>query len=425
MKSKKMIIALSIALMGIVAAAWLFWPTGSPDVSIVKAEREDDHDHAEEDGHDEEHEEHEDDGDQADHDDHDEEKVIRLSDGDMKEFGIKLGRAGPGSLHKYVNLPGEVRTNSERLVHVVPRVSGIVREVRKSLGDRVKKGEVIAVVDSRDLADTKAAFLAAIERVTLAEANFLREEVLRKKKISSEQDYLEAKQVLAEARIERRSAEQKLHALGFSERYLEELPNQPDESFTRYEIVAPFKGTVIEKHITLGEALKDDAKAFVIVDLSTVWVDLSVYQKDLPFIRKDQPVVISGNDGVLSATGKIAYLGPVIGEETRTTLARIVLPNEDGKWRPGLFINAKIAVDQIESDLIVPKQALQSIENKPTLFIATDEGLKPQEVTVGRRDGAHVEIMSGIQEGQRYVMEGAFTLRAQLGKGDLGDGHTH
>ncbi|MFQ5779247.1 MAG: efflux RND transporter periplasmic adaptor subunit [Nitrospiria bacterium] len=419
MKSKKMMIALSIVFIGMTTALWLFWPAGSPEVLILKAEHEEGHDEHD-DEHEDEHDEHE-----EGHDEHADEEIIRLSDVEMKEFGIKLGRVGRGDLHKYVNLPGEVRPNSERQAHVVPRVSGIVREVRKSLGDQVKKGEVIAVIDSRELSDTKAEFLAAVERVTLAKANFLREETLWKQKISPKQDYLEAKQVLAEVRIERRSAEQKLHSLGFSEKYLKQLPNQPDESFTRYEIIAPFKGTVIEKHITLGEALKDDSVAFIIVDLSTVWVDLGVYQKDLPFVRKGQSVIVSGNGGILKTTGKVAYLGPVIGEETRTTLARIVLPNKDGRWRPGLFINAKIAVDQIESDLIVPKQALQSIENKPTLFIETEEGLQPQHVTVGRSDDVHVEITSGVQEGQRYVMEGAFTLRAQLGKGDLGDGHNH
>lgn len=363
------------------------------------------------------------------HDDHGEEgkheEGIKLSEAEMLEFGIKLAKADAGKLFLYVDLPGEVRPNEDRLAHLVPRVSGVVRKVFKGLGDQVEKGEVMAILDSRELSDTKADFLAALERVALAETNFKREESLWLKKISSEQEYLETKQALAEVKIAKRSAEQKLHALGFSKRYLKDLSNHPEESFTRYELIAPFSGRVIEKHITLGEVLKDDAGAFVIADLSTVWVDLSVYQKDLPFIETGQEVLIEAGKKHSRITGNISYLGPVVGEETRTALARIIISNEEGKWRPGLFINAKVAVDEIESDLVVPKSAIQKINDQIMLFVMTDGELKAKPVTLGRSDENNVEITAGINWGDSYVKEGGFTLRAQLGVGDLDDGHNH
>lgn len=111
-----------------------------------------------------------------------------------------------------------------------------------------------------------------------------------RKKISTEQDYLQAKQALAEARINKHSAEQKLHALGFP---VERLETSARHSLTRYEIVAPFAGTIIEKHITLGEALEENATTFVVADLSTVWVDLTVYPKDLPLVELGRVAVIS------------------------------------------------------------------------------------------------------------------------------------
>jgi cobalt-zinc-cadmium efflux system membrane fusion protein len=110
----------------------------------------------------------------------------------------------------------------------------VVREVRKVLGDHVRKGEVLLVLDSKELADNKAAFLSAREKLDLAQSNYDREEDLWKKKISPTQDYLQAKQAFTEARIELRSAEQKLHALGFSDAYLAQLPSQPDVSYIRY-----------------------------------------------------------------------------------------------------------------------------------------------------------------------------------------------
>lgn len=416
------IIPILVVLLLIAGVVWFKSIDKTQEVSPVAVNEE--KEHAKDDGHGHEDEEKDAHG-EGGHSDHEGEQAIKLSEAEMKEFGIKVVKADAGKLYRYISLPGEVRANGDYLAHLVPRVSGVVRQVLKGLGAQVKKGEVMAILDSRELSDTKADFLAALERVALAKTNFKREESLWLKKISSEQEYLEAKQVLAEAKIERRSAKQKLHALGFSNRYLDELPNHPEKSFTRYEILAPFDGRVIEKHITLGEVLKDDAGAFVIADLSTVWVDLSVYQKDLPYIAEGKSVVIEAAQGAMKTSGEITYLGPIVGEATRTALARIVLPNTGGQWRPGLFVNAKVAVDQFESDLIVPRTAIQKIKNQDVLFVMEHGALEAKPVKLGRSDENYVEITQGINWGDSYVVEGGFTLRAQLGVGDLDDGHNH
>lgn len=357
--------------------------------------------------------------------DRSDEKSVQLTKKEMEEFGIEVAKAGPGNIQIHVSLPGEVVLNADRVAHVVPRVPGIVRSVQKTLGNVVRKGEVMAVLDSRELADAKSAFLAAHERIALAKSNFLMEEDLWKKQISSEKEYLETKQALAEVQIELRSAEQKLHALGLSEDFLEQLPNQPDVSFTQYEIIAPFNGTVIEKHITLGEVLNEDSEAYVIADLTSVWVNISVYQKDLPFIRQGLPVVLSTGHKIPDASGTISYVGPLVGETTRTALARVVLPNSEGHWRPGMFVTAGITVDAVEVPVMVPKTSLQTIDNKTCVFIETERGFSPESVTVGRTNKENAEITSGLKPGLWYVAKGAFTLKAQLSKGAFGDGHSH
>ncbi len=358
-------------------------------------------------------------------DEHKSERIIQINKKEMREFGVEVAKAGPVKIRTYINLPGQVVLNADRLAHVVPRVPGIVQQVRKVLGDHVRKGEVMAVLESRELADAKAEFLAAHERISLARANFVREERLWKEKISPEQDFLETKQAFAEARINLRLAEQKLHALGFSEASVKKLIQQPETSFTRYEITSPFDGAVIEKHIVLGEVLGDDARAYIVADMNSVWVDISVYQKDLPFIREGLPVVISAGRGMPDATGTINYMGPLVGQKTRTALARVVLPNPTGQWRPGLFITAKIAVDTVEVPVGVPKEALQKMEGKPHLFVEKEDGFVPEPVTLGRRNGRYVEITSGLLPGHRYVSKGAFTLKAQLSRESFGDGHGH
>lgn len=363
----------------------------------------------------------------ADHAGNDEhgEEVVRLSEEELKEFGITLAVAKVGSLDQYVDLPGEIVLNADRMAHVVPRAAGIVRDVRITVGDKIKAGELMAVIESRELADAKAAFLAATEREVLALGNFKREERLWAKKVTSEQEYIDSRQALAEVRISKNSAKQQLHALGFSDSELKKISAHPNAAYTRLEIRAPLAGTIIEKHMTLGENVNADTDVFTIADLSTVWVDINVYQKDLVRIRQGQTVVIEIGHGIPSASGVIAWVGPQIDETTRTAKARMVLSNPDGDLRPGLFVTAKVAVGSTGAGIVVPKSALQTFEGRTVLFVRTDKGFEPQPIEAGQQNSATVEILSGLKAGQTYVNQGAFTLKAQLSKGAFGDGHNH
>ncbi|MBT4503581.1 MAG: efflux RND transporter periplasmic adaptor subunit [Gemmatimonadetes bacterium] len=416
----------ALAFAGSMSWAPILNETMAQKASTERVEHDDDrHEGHEDDGH----EGHDDDGNgehgDDEHGDREEEQIVRLDDATMREFGVEVATVSSGNLQVHVNLPGEVVIDPDKLAHILPRVSGIAHQVFKKLGDSVRAGEVLAVLESRELSELKSIYLVARERSALAEATFQREDKLWKQEISSEREYLETKQALAEARIEMRAADQKLHALGFSESYLKQLRFGENDSFTRYEIVAPFDGTVIEKHITLGELLQSETEAFVVADLSSVWVNLTVYQNDLPFVFQGQPTRISAGAGMPTAAGQISYVSPIIDEETRTATARVVLPNADGKWRPGTFITATVGVEQVEVETIVPRTALQTIGKQTVVFVETEEGFEPHPVTLGRLNDTSVEVVAGLHRGQRYVADGSFVLKAQLAKGAFGDGHNH
>ena len=158
---------------------------------------------------------------------------------------------------------------------------------------------------------------------------------------------------------------------------MQQLAGRANASLTRYEVVAPFAGTVIEKHIAVGEMLKDDTEAFVVADLSTVWVDLNLPTKDLALVRKGQRVVIAANT-TMQAEGTVSYISPVVSDETRTVVTRVVLPNPDGRWRPGLFVTASLPPVRRLSPCLFPKPPLQSIDGQPTVFVQTPEGFAPR-----------------------------------------------
>ncbi|MCP5462763.1 MAG: efflux RND transporter periplasmic adaptor subunit [bacterium] len=356
-----------------------------------------------------------------------EEEIVTLSDEQIREFGIVLDTAKPGEIEKQITLPGEIQVNADKLTHITPRISGIVIEVRKNLGDKVAKGEVIAVIESRELADAKAEYLSNMERLALAENNFLREESLREKEISSEKEYFDAKQLYAEAKINFRSSTQKLLALGFSKDYLQGLPNQDDISFTRYEITAPIEGTIIDKHISLGEKVSTETEILTIVDLSELWVDISVYPADLPFIELGDTVIIKVEyDGIGDIKSTITYLSPSVGEKTRTSIARAVVSNNDNKLKPGMFIKAIITISVEKVGLLVPKSALTYINNDTIIFVKDENGFHPESVVTGKENINHTEILSGLSAGQIYVEKGGFILKSELEKEKFGgDGHGH
>ncbi len=350
--------------------------------------------------------------------------IIYMPGEEIAQYGIGVGAARPGRLEIKSTFPGQIAINADKMAHIVPRVAGIVREVKANLGDKVQTGDVMAVIDSRELADAKADYLASMERLELAQANFERQERLWKKEITSEKEYLNSRQSLAEAKINIRATKQKLISMGFTSAYLDTLPAEPDELFTRYEVVAPISGTVIEKKVAFGEVLKDDAEVFIVADLSTVWINLQVFKKDLPLIRERQPVRLTEQSYLPDTHGVIDYVGPIVGAETQTATVRVVQPNPSGELRPGLFVNAHVTVKSTSTDVLVHKDHIQNLADTPCVFVQVPGGFELRLVTVGDSDGEYVAITKGLAAGEKYATKNSFLLKAELDRSS-GGLHVH
>ena len=350
---------------------------------------------------------------------------VHITAAQMEEFGIVVKEAAAATISLAFQLPGEIVANADQLVHIGPKVPGVVSKVEKSIGDQVTVGEVLAILNSRELAKSKSQYLASAARVELARSTFIREENLWNQQIGSEQDYLEAKAGFAESRIALRNAKQALHAIGLSESDVAKLPNEPDTELTRFEMKAPFAGEIISRHLVQGELLKEDTQAFIVADLSEVWVNLAVYQKYLPSIKVGQNVVVSPGTGEKKHNGTISYVRPLIEEATRTATARVVLGNPSGFLRPGLFVTAVISTGELEVDVAVPRGAITQISGIDVIFVQSDHGFIPREVKTGRSDGVLVEITDGLAVAETYAVEGVFSIKSEMQKEDFGSGHGH
>ena len=194
-------------------------------------------------------------------------------------------------------------------------------------------------------------------------------------------------------------------------------------SLGRVELRAPFDGMVVEKHIALGEAVKEDANVFTLTDLSSVWAELSVAARDLQQVRVGERVVVRAGASDATANGVIAYVGSFIGEQTRTAPARVVLPNPQGAWRPGLFVTVEILTGEKASPVTVASSALQTVDDTPVVFLKVPGGFAPQPVQTGRSDGKRIEVLGGLKAGMPYASTGSFVVKSELGKGSAE--HTH
>lgn len=268
-------------------------------------------------------------------------EVIKLTDAELKEFGIEIKEAGAGVITNHVDLTGEIKAEPSRLSHIIPRFPGIVKEVYKTIGEKVKQGDVLALIES-------------------------------------------------------------------------------NESLTTYEVQSLVDGTIIELHMAKGDLVGGEELALTVANLDKVWATLNIYQRDINKIRVGQRALVSLSLEENGETGTISYVSPVVDEETRTASARVILNNSSGKWRPGMFISAKVLVSEQKLPLVVEKSALQTLEDKTVVFIKRGDEFFPQKVNTGIVNDVSVEITSGLQPGQQYVSKGSFTLKAEILKESFG-----
>ena len=343
-----------------------------------------------------------------------EEKKIALTDAQIQAAGMAIESAGAARIKTTLQLPGEIKFNEDRTAHVVPRVAGVVESVPANLGQEVKRGQVLAVLSSPMLSEQRSELRSAERRLELARTTYQREKKLWEEKISAQQDYLQAQQAMREAQIAVANANQKLLALGAA---------PASSALGRYELRAPFDGMVVEKHISLGESVKEDASVFTISDLSTVWAEISVAANNLNLVRVGEPVSIRSSAFEQAASGTVSYVGSLIGAQTRTATARVTVTNPQRIWRPGLFVTVELVSSEAEAPVTVSADAVQTVEDKPTVFVKVPGGFMPQQVQTGRSDGRRIEVLDGLKPGTAHAASGSFVVKSQQGKSSAT--HTH
>lgn len=266
---------------------------------------------------------------------------VELNEKQAKNANLDVQVAGPAKIGVTLQLRGKINFNEDAVANVSAPYPGIVKAVYKGLGDRVQKGEALAMIQS-------------------------------------------------------------------------------SESLRDYQVSSDISGTIVKKEVTIGELARDDKAIFTVADLSTVWVDFSVFPQDFSRLKPGQVIRINYADN-LSTRSKISYIAPFGSENTQSMLARAVVPNPDGLLRPGLFVTGELVVEEIEAPVAVRPSAIQSVNEKTVVFAAKGTVFEAREVALGTNDGNYVQVLSGLNAGDRYVAGNSFLLKAELGKSEVQD----
>jgi len=294
----------------------------------------------------------------------------------------------------------------------------------------VERDQPIAVLDSVELGKAKAEYLSAQARLELAQGTLDREEGLLERRISSEQQVIEARAAREEAAAMLRAATDTLRVLGLSEREIDRT-RHGDPASPLLTVRAPFAGKLVELHATRGELVGPETDLATVADLSQLWVWVDVYETDVARVKEgDRATVRLDAFPGEPIHGVLALVRDQVDRDARTVRARVDIPNPDERIKPGMF--ARVLLEQQAGSeggartIVVPAGAVQRDRDEQVAFVRTGaDRYERRELRVGRRAAGLVEVLAGLSAGDEVVVEGGFILKSELGKSEMGEGHSH
>lgn len=342
---------------------------------------------------------------------------LKLSDAEINQAGIKVEQIAEESVQDAVTLTATIQPNQDRMAHVAARVPGRIVKVNATLGQRVTRGQPLAVLDSIEVGEARSVHRQARSEVSLAQADFDRYERLYKEQIVPQKEWLRARSQLEKSQSALRAASEKLQMLGTS---------TADAQSSTFPVSAPFAGIVIDKKAVLGELAEPKDMLFAVADLSTVWIEANLFERDLGRVKlgSDAIVTVSAYPNE-TFRGKLKYISNTMDKETRTARARIEVPNPGEKLKLEMFATAVLQTETTTKALIVPSDAVVIIDNRPSVYVEHTGGFEARGVELGDKLRGRVVLKSGVKPGDLVVVGGAYELKARQLKSQLGSGHGH
>ena len=329
---------------------------------------------------------------------------VSLPEGSPLRTALTIVPVAAKDIKRDLVLPAVVEANPARLIKVAPPVAGHVTQLKVELGERVKAGQPLVVIDSPDLGTAYSDYDRAKVLLALALKTRTRETELAKIGGAPLKDLQQAETDYATAQAEYQRTTDRLKQIGVN-------PDASNKSEV-VTVVAPMDGSVIDLGVAPGQYWNDPTAAMMtIADLNTVWVTASVPEKDIALVSTGQAVNV-----VLAAypsqilKGNVLFVSDVLDPATRRTKVSIAFKNPDMRLRPGMFANVTFFAPA-ERFSVVPTSALVLKDNETQVFVETSPWtFEAHDVDIAFQQGGEAVLKSGIKAGDRVVTKGGVLL---------------
>jgi cobalt-zinc-cadmium efflux system membrane fusion protein len=355
--------------------------------------------------------------------------------GPAQSSAIELEIVAPQQIAGSIAATGKVLVPEDRVANIGPVHEGRIVNLYAGQGSVVRKGQKLADLESADIDQAEADYLKALAdyenatrtsaaEVKFAQANYDRTKMLFEKTITAGKNLQQAEHDLelakataassvAGARVAVANARRHLLILGLKDSAIDSLASKPNLASV-FSLDAPISGVVVERNATVGATVGSDASLFKIIDTSNVWVDANVFEKDLGRVRRGQEVrvTVPAFPGV-TFSGRVILISSVVNPDTRGVQVRTEVSNADGRLKPDMFANVEIITDVRRAAISLPESAVLDDGGKKIVFVQTDKGYEKHIVTTGIQNGDRVEILDGLQAGDKVVVKGSYLLLQQ------------
>jgi len=338
---------------------------------------------------------------------------VRLASEELVEAaGIETTVVEERPFAESLEVVGRLTFNQNRLAQVSSRGDALVAEVLVDLGDEVKRGQALVVVQSAAAGEDRARLASAQASSQAAKAALSRRESLQG--IASQREVEEARRDVASTQAEVDAATAALRASG---------ADPSASAGGRLVLISPFAGTVVARNAVAGRNVAGGDVLIEVADISTMWAELEIPEESALLVKPAQRVVLQFEGTTQKREAKISRVAASVDQETRTVPARVELDNADRTLKAGLFFRARIELTGTKGALLVPKEAVQTAEGQRLVFVDRGGGVfDPLPVVVGQHTSTSIEITSGLEPGLRVVTAGAFLLKTEVLKDSIGAG---
>lgn len=315
-----------------------------------------------------------------------------------------------------LTLAGRVTYGEDRFSRISSPLQGRVVEVRAKLGDRVKAGDILLVIDSPDISSAYSEFVKVASELQYATRAYELAKDLYESKALPQKDLKQAENDLIKSRAEFRRAKERLLSLRVPAGELDK-PLAEQKITSRFDMKSPLAGTVVERNVTPGQSVNGDPTQvlFTVADLDKLQVAADLYERDLDLVKVGQvaAVTVEAYPGV-SFPAVLSAIGDVVDPTTRTIKVRAMVDNETHKLKPEMFARLNIDVGDSNQFIAVPREAVLEVDGKEFVYVAqADNRYVKRLVKTATASNDQVRILEGLAPGERVVTKGAVLIKGQ------------